>query len=151
MTRNISASETALLEIANSARTDLLKTCNEHAKHGTPDSVILKGTCGYATVFCESLIQLSKKGFTTTVRGGSPENEPAGYIDSKGTIHGHFWIEVATPDGTFIMDITADQFDGEPIIVLPCDLGTQYVKGDQAITEHMIEMVRNGTAPTLGE
>lgn len=62
----------------------------------------------------------------------------AGMQDTRGLWHGHYWLE--NLDG-LVVDITADQFDWEPVIVIQSDDGG-YARyranyADWALQEHM--------------
>lgn len=57
-------------------------------------------------------------GGSARIRGGAPPT--AGCLDRSGTLRGHYWVEVLTAEGTtFVVDVTADQFGYEPVVVLP--------------------------------
>lgn len=92
-----------------------------------------KGTCGYACYFTKDLLDHFTD-FKTTVRGGDG-NGDGGYIDSNGGIQGHYWLEVVGAHDTYIVDITADQFGDEPIIILPISTTDRYVNGCQDIVD----------------
>ncbi|MEJ6003765.1 hypothetical protein [Paucibacter soli] len=71
------------------------------------------GSCLYAALV---VVLLCKKfgGYSAIVRGG-----PEGARDSKGIWRGHYWVEVDVPSaGVFVVDVTADQFGYEPVVVL---------------------------------
>lgn len=57
-------------------------------------------------------------GWDWTVEGGEPSypGEQAGFFDGK-TWHAHYWVT----DGERIVDLTANQFGAEPLIVTSAD------------------------------
>lgn len=74
------------------------------------------GTCLHAALI---VILLCKQfsGYHAVVRGG-----PEGACDTQGVWRGHYWAEVQVPDaGAFVVDITADQFGYESVVVLPLE------------------------------
>lgn len=94
-----------------------------------------KGTCGFACYFLKDLLDHFTD-FKITARGGDG-NGDGGYIDSNGNMQGHYWLEVLGTHDTYIVDITADQFGDEPILILPISTTDRYVNGCQdTIDEH---------------
>ena len=72
------------------------------------------------------LILLRKFSSTQAVVRGGPDGQ--GARDLEGNWRGHYWVESELPSGArFVVDVTADQFGHEPIVVLPFDLaGERY-------------------------
>lgn len=88
------------------------------------------GSCLYAALLVVMLMARYGSG-RATVRGGGPNQ--AGARDVGGALRGHYWVEVQTPDGgEFVVDVTADQFGFEPVVVLPLKQSRErYLPGPQ--------------------
>lgn len=97
-----------------------------------------KGTCLYAAILLKNTIERFCNCKNVLIRGGGPESG-GGYRDDRGVLRGHYWVEAETADGVFVLDITADQFGGDPCKVLPiAEAGDRYVAGPQALVEDHI-------------
>jgi len=92
-----------------------------------------KGSCAHATF----LIWQCFEKFTSyqCILCGGDGAEDGAYIDAFGNRHGHYWLQVEADTGAFIVDITADQFGGPPVVVLPLHSNDQYMPGDQALVD----------------
>jgi hypothetical protein len=99
----------------------------QHDLRGQP---ISSGACLDASLIFVELLRRFGRG-TAQVRGGGLPG--AGALDARGTWRGHYWVEVVTPEGeAFVVDVTADQFGFEPVIVLPLQESIQrYRPGPQ--------------------
>lgn len=93
------------------------------------------GSCLHAALV---VILLCKRfgGYTAVVRGGSE-----GARDTQGVWRGHYWVEAHVPaEGVFVVDITADQFGYEPVVVLALELARhRYQPGLQRDVDEAIE------------
>lgn len=98
------------------------------------------GACLHACLVVVML--LTKFGnCTPTVRGGP---DGAGALDMFGNWRGHYWVEIQTRSGAmFVVDITADQFGHDAVVVLPLDeTSERYRKGPQReVDEAFAELV----------
>jgi len=98
------------------------------------------GACFYACILlCEVVNRFTT--FSAIVRGGDGQGD-GGFVDSMGQWHGHYWVEATSSPGLgWVLDITADQFGGLPVVVQPLkDARHQYTPGDQAtVNEHLNE------------
>lgn len=103
----IASSEPKLIEIARKAR-HLLEGLLTHC-----DVKSTKGTCLYASLMLASM--LTKNGFPTRVRGGDGDND--GGLFTSNSRHGHYWCEASAVEGEFIVDVTADQFGFEKVVM----------------------------------
>jgi hypothetical protein len=98
------------------------------------------GACLYAAI----LLSNSINQFSTAqaiVCGGGP-NEDCGIRDKSGVKKGHYWVEGKTESGIkFIADISSDQFDYPPVVVITEDQARfRYFPGHQAtIDQHVKE------------
>jgi len=98
------------------------------------------GTCLYAAI----LLSNSINKFTNSeaiVCGGGPD-EGAGIRDKNGGKKGHYWVEGKTESGVkFIADISSDQFDYPPVVVIHESQGrVRYFPGNQeTIDQHVKE------------
>lgn len=96
------------------------------------------GSCLHACLIVVMLLKRFGNG-KAAVRGGS---DGAGALDTSGKWRGHYWVEARTPSGqTFVVDVTADQFGHESVVVMPLGVSSgRYRKGpqcevDEAFTE----------------
>lgn len=87
------------------------------------------GACLHACLVVVMLLKRFGRG-TPVVRGGSGG---AGALDTFGQWRGHYWVEVQTPNGqTFVVDVTADQFGHDAVIVMPINVASErYRTGPQ--------------------
>lgn len=90
---------------------------------------ISAGACLHASMVV--LILLRKFSRAKAVVRGGPERQ--GAKDVEGKWRGHYWVETDMPSGErFVVDVTADQFGHEPVVVLPVELaGERYKAGEQ--------------------
>lgn len=90
--------------------------------------LISQGACLHACVVVAVLLRRFSQS-VPTVRGGS-----AGALDTCGQWRGHYWIETTEPSGArFVVDVTADQFGHEAVVVLPLDQASgRYRPGPQS-------------------
>lgn len=98
------------------------------------------GACLHACLVVVLVLRRFGRG-RPTVRGGSG-NE--GALDTAGVWRGHYWVEVQMPSGThFVVDVTADQFGYDAIVVMPLDsASSRYRVGPQAeVDEAFAELV----------
>ncbi|MCC2917687.1 hypothetical protein EKO17_21050 [Enterobacter hormaechei subsp. xiangfangensis] len=93
--------------------------------------VSTEGTCAYSTVLVKMMLE-SRTGYKVTQKGGDGQGD-GGYFDAAGG-HGHYWVEVDTAAGAYVVDITADQFGADPVVVVPAS-NPQYVPGDQQLVD----------------
>lgn len=92
-----------------------------------------KGCCAHATFLTWQCFEKFSS-YQCILRGGDGA-EDGGYIDVSGNRHGHYWLQVATETGAYIVDITADQFGAPPVVVLPLHNNDQYMPGDQELVD----------------
>lgn len=124
-----------LLEIVHGARGIYLTVLQSALS--TRDTT---GACFYACI----LLQQSLARFAqaqTVIRGGGDGD--AGYFDGTAW-RGHYWLELTTAHrGTWVVDITADQFGGPPVVVLPLPASRdRYRAVNQADTDaHVAEFL----------
>lgn len=86
------------------------------------------GSCLHACLVLALLLKrFSSMRFS--VRGGGPDE--GGAVDCWGVLRGHYWLEVHV-DGGFVVDITADQFGYDAVVVMPlADSYSRYRPGPQ--------------------
>jgi hypothetical protein len=100
---------------------------------------LTEGSCWYGSYLLSKMLGQFLSGCSAVIRGGDGCGD-GGYLDVKGAWHGHYWVEVTTPDGCFVVDVTADQFGAAPIVVLPIEkAAAQYCPGDQAVVDAQVE------------
>ena len=103
---------------------------------GTPHT---EGSCWYGSYLLSKMLEQFLAGSSVAIRGGDGCGD-GGYQDAQGDWHGHYWVDVTTPDSCFVVDVTADQFGAAPIVVLPIDKASaQYRPGDQAVVDAQVE------------
>ena len=127
-------SETQMNEVQEI--TELLNHARELFTRMLNDSISTDqttGSCFYACYLSKLLIDKFSP-FEAIYRGGDGHGD-GGYKDSKGNIHGHYWLEVVSKRYRYIVDITADQFGDLPVVVLPIDSASQYISGNQQIID----------------
>ncbi|PHM59495.1 hypothetical protein [Xenorhabdus ishibashii] len=98
-----------------------------------------KGTCLHASLLLAFMLE--RAGFESKVCGGDGLSD-GGLFTKKGG-HGHYWCEVKNSPVSIIIDITADQFGFEKIIIKMLDdinSWPKYIAGDREVIEqHIIE------------
>lgn len=105
---------TQLKKIANLARRSLEPGLPKGTDH-KPNSA---GACLHACILLMLLLKKYGHGLPS-VRGGS---DGCGARDTTGQWRGHYWTVVRMSSGSeFLVDITADQFGYEPVVVMPLD------------------------------
>lgn len=89
------------------------------------------GACLHACLVVVVLLRRFGRG-VPVVRGGSG-SVAEGAIDATGQWRGHYWVVVQVPGGSeFVVDITADQFGYESVIVMPLEASSgRYRSGSQ--------------------
>lgn len=128
---------TKLMNLAESGRA-MIDVALKLAGGDKPD-----GACLHASIMsCELLRNWSD--YQAVIRGGGGGND-GGYEDENGELHGHYWVEVSTPGGTFIFDLTADQFPGgKPISIYHIEEppAKRWVPGNQRVVNAHIEIIK---------
>lgn len=97
-----------------------------------------KGSCLYACKFTEVLLSNFCKDAVVYYRGGDGLGD-GGYRDSNGVMQGHYWLEVHLDQDKYVVDITADQFGADPIVIIPLSEASQYILGDQSIIDDHVK------------
>lgn len=98
-----------------------------------------KGSCLFAAVLLAEAVRKFGACERVTIRGGDGAGD-GGYQDAAGQRHGHYWVEAQTGEETVVLDVTADQFGGLPITVLPLSVAKAYQAGSQKTTDaHIAE------------
>lgn len=123
-----------LKAVANVARLIFIAMLNDYEP-----GISTEGTCAFSTILVKNMLE-TRTSFNVTQKGGDGDGD-GGYFDTAGG-HGHYWLEVDTPAGAYVVDITADQFGGDPVVVVPAT-SPQYVPGDQQLVdEQFIELTQ---------
>lgn len=94
-----------------------------------------EGSCAHSTFVLKAMLE-NHTNFKVTQKGGDGEGD-GGYFDAAGG-HGHYWTEVDTPAGAYVVDITADQFGADPVVVVPAT-SPKYIPGDQQLVDEQFE------------
>lgn len=101
------------------------------------------GSCMYASILLSKTLNLYAGWECSVIRGG-PGRGDGGYTDARGIQRGHYWVEATDNDGEiYVLDITADQFGGPPVVAVPADKARMtYRPGDQdEVEEHVGQMM----------
>ncbi|EJH7012846.1 hypothetical protein NFT50_001248 [Salmonella enterica] len=103
-----------------------------------------KGACLYGAHLVHTMISQFTS-FHSIVRGGDGKDD--GGFFNGGVGSGHYWVEVETTSGAVIVDITADQFGVDALVVKPLEDAKYYRKGNQDVVdkhygEFMLEIGR---------
>lgn len=95
-----------------------------------------RGSCLHASLLFAVL--LLKLGPGRPVFRGGPDGMGARGVD--GSWYGHYWLEVGMPSGaTYVVDITADQFGYEPVVLMPVERSRErYRAGEQAFVDRAV-------------
>lgn len=124
-----------ILNMANDIRAMFIKMLKDSI-----NTDATQGSCAYACFFAKHLFDKFTD-YQTAYRGGDGHGD-GGYIDADGIHHGHYWLNIQTANQAYIVDITADQFGAEPVVVLPLSKAEQYVSGCQEIVEdHFTDLI----------
>lgn len=89
-----------------------------HAHAGAPEGrrTLSEGTCGRSSRFLAEVLR--REGFEVETVFGSPVEGDCGFLTEEGW-KGHGWVLVKAP--ARIVDLTADQFGANPVIVTAPD------------------------------
>jgi len=99
------------------------------------------GSCLYAAMLLSNSLSRFAES-ATQVRGG--DGRDGGLRDRYGVLRGHYWVEGCTKTGyAFVVDVTADQFGYDKVVVLPLEVARSvYQPGDQATVDEHVETER---------
>lgn len=97
-----------------------------HRKRGSPPGkrTMSEGTCGRSSRFLYEVLRA--EGFDAEMAFGSPVGCDCGYLSDAGW-KGHAWVELSAP--ACIIDLTADQFGAESVVVTAPD-DPRYRRGE---------------------
>ncbi|ENY6785223.1 MULTISPECIES: hypothetical protein [Providencia] len=126
----------SLTEIAQKARIildGLLAHCNVSST---------KGTCLYASLMLAAM--LTRGGYPTRIRGGDGYADGGLYTSSSQ--HGHYWCEATADNADFIVDLTADQFGFEVVVIKRANATDwpRYIPGCQATVDLHVSLNLEG-------
>lgn len=132
------ASTEAITELATSMR-DIFARVLQVAL-GTQETL---NTCAYASI-CLAQALGRFLAVDAIVQGGDGRTDGA-YVDRTGRPHGHYWVratDLSDSSRYWCVDITADQFGDEPVVVLTRTQSlSRYVPGDQLVVDEAIAEV----------
>jgi hypothetical protein len=117
-----------------------LRRSLEHILQDARGTSETRGSCLHASILLSTMLT-KFAGATCRVRGGGPPMD-GGVLDPAGALRGHYWVEGLTCSGQFfVVDITADQFGYEDVVLLAKDEAQlRYFPGEQKlIDEHARE------------
>ena len=79
------------------------------------------------------------------------DGRPGGFQDADGLWHDHTWLEVTLTEGSYILDLTADQFGAEPVLLVPAgDRRYRANWRDAAIRRHLEDVRARAIAWAAG-
>ena len=120
-------SREAILAIATAARAFLEPVWHDwhSARSSKPPAVASENTCGRSSLFLQRALVHSgfAAGWVTGVPSPDGSDDAVGFFDGR-IWRSHAWVEC---EG-LIVDLTADQFGCEPVMVCPIE-DTRYRKG----------------------
>ncbi|MEG1347692.1 MAG: hypothetical protein RSD49_06520 [Hafnia sp.] len=91
------------------------------------------GACLYASFLCHALISKFTSA-SAIIRGGDGLQDGGVFVGDRG--YGHYWVEATHEDATYVIDISADQFGLEQVIVAPIGaLPARYIPGNQRVID----------------
>lgn len=102
----------------------------------------LTGTCAFGCKFMKSILDRFFN-LSVIIRGGDG-SEDGGFIDPEGNKHGHYWLEVSTPEQAYIIDITVKQFGDDLPMVMLLEGNKQYLNGNQTLVDQHISELMSG-------
>lgn len=127
----------ALREVAQQMRIALEMALTQGGRSLDP-----AGTCALGAL----LVLTAIEAFTPmrgTIKGGAGERDE-GLLGFDRRWHGHYWVEAETPQGPFLVDVTADQFGFEPVVCEPlATASARYRAGDQQEVDEQIKWTRD--------
>lgn len=91
-----------------------------------------KGACLYGAHLVHTMVS-QFTGYQSIVRGGDGKDDGGFFKDGIGS--GHYWVEVETATWALIVDITADQFGSDALVVKPSVDAKYYRNGNQDIVD----------------
>lgn len=123
---------------------------SNESHRGDPGVVSFR-MCGFSSLFLREALMADFPAGAWAVKGGCSSFHPAdpgwtgdgergrgGMVDAAGAWHDHYWVTGTCIDGPVILDLTADQFGHDPIIVT--DKGdSRYLRNwrDSHVRRHM--------------
>lgn len=107
------------------------------------------GTCLYASIMLQKVLSKYVPDIEFAVCGGSPDSADVRYDGQQGILgkdkqwHGHYWVGFELLDEQFVVDITADQFGYEEVVIMPSQYyGSPYIEGSrELVAEHVKDLV----------
>lgn len=98
-------------------------------------------TCAFA---CALLYVSLSKFLNVEVAFQGGGGSGTGYLDSSDVTHGHYWLKAIcrNTQEAWVIDITADQFGGPPVVVQRvADSLSNYIPGDQRTVDENMSQV----------
>lgn len=131
-----------LFDIASAARSYLepIWLVWQRDRGNTSVAIPSTNTCGRSSLFLRDVLR--ERRLNAEWLSGAPGSENQLGYQSEGKWHGHAWVRC---DG-LIIDITADQFGGAPVIVTPSDDPRYKSAGIDAAYPHAIEARQRAVA-----
>jgi hypothetical protein len=116
-----------------------LRNSFEHILQTSIGTVETAGACLHAAILLSTMLT-KFAGAACRVRGGGPPMD-GGILDKDGEIRGHYWVEGRACTGEFfVVDITADQFGYEKVVLLTeAAARTRYYPGDQQLIDQHVQ------------
>lgn len=92
------------------------------------------GACMHGSILCREMLGRWWHG-GAVIRGGDGEGD-GGYFDAHGRGHGHYWVEASSANGRWVIDVTADQFGGPPVVIMSLAAArARYQPGVQSLVD----------------
>jgi len=100
------------------------------------------GTCLYAAILLASIVRKFGALERVLIRGGGQGD--GGYRDKHGVLRGHYWVETHDHGRVTVIDITADQFGGDPVTILDQSQAFDYIPGRQEEIDNHVNEIGDG-------
>jgi predicted phosphohydrolase len=114
-----------------------------------PIGIPSNGSCLHISLFLQQALTKFIPEINFVLCGGSPDTADEHYDGEQGILgtdnqwHGHYWLSFELLGDQFVVDITADQFGYDEVVIMPSQYyGSPYREGNrELVAEHAQELV----------
>ncbi len=101
-----------------------------------------QGSCLYSALVLAEGLSRWIPGANPRIHGGDGKQD-GGYFDEQGRGYGHYWVELEHAGQFWVADLTADQFGGEPIVLMAAaEARDRYRPGNQVLVDEAVSEER---------